>query len=133
MNTTGHNEQHWITRGFDDFSRGTLGNAGQNMYVSQAGVLQRIHLFDLNKDGYIDLFFCNAQEHLESPPAYVYHDVLGTPMRTELPAGGSSSGAVGDVNNDGYDDFLLPGEKSGNAGLYNAYLYYGSPEGLSER
>ena len=133
MNTTGHNEQHWITRGFDDFSRGTLGNAGQNMYVSQAGVLQRIHLFDLNKDGYIDLFFCNAQEHLESPPAYVYHDVLGTPMRTQLPAGGSSSGAVGDVNNDGYDDFLLPGEKSGNAGLYNAYLYYGSPEGLSER
>ena len=58
----------WRTRRFEAFRRGTFGNAGQNLYVSRAGGRQRIHLFDLNKDGYLDLTFCNAQEHLESPP-----------------------------------------------------------------
>ena len=123
----------WRTRGFEAFRRGTFGNAGQNLYVSRAGVLQRIHLFDLNKDGYLDLIFCNAQEHLESPPAYVYRDILGNPQCTELPSSGSSNGAVADLNFDGYDDLLLGMEKSGNAGMRNAYIYYGSPEGLSER
>ena len=87
----------------------------------------------LNKDGYLDLIFCNAQEHLESPPVYVYRDILGNPQCTELPSSGSSNGAVADLNFDGYDDLLLGMEKSGNAGMRNAYIYYGSPEGLSER
>ena len=42
----------WITRGFEAFREGTFGNAGENLYTSKAGVLQRIHLFDLNRDGY---------------------------------------------------------------------------------
>src|SRR3989338_6366483 len=67
----------WITRGFEAFQRGTMGNAGQNLYVSRAGVLQRIHLFDLNQDGWLDLVLCNSQEHHESPPAYIYSDVFG--------------------------------------------------------
>jgi hypothetical protein len=42
-------------------------------------VLQRIHHLDLNRDGYADLLFCNAQVHLEAPPACVYRDVFGAP------------------------------------------------------
>ena len=120
-------EKVWQTRGFEAFRQGTMGNAGHNLYVSRAGVLQRIHLFDLDKDGYVDLLFCNAQEHLESPPAYVYRDVLNQPQRLELPAAGASTGAVADLNGDGYEDLVLGMEKSGNAGLLNAYIYYGSP------
>ena len=32
----------WCERGFDDFRDGTFGNGGQNLYVSRAGVLQRL-------------------------------------------------------------------------------------------
>ena len=78
----------WVTRGFEAFRRGTFGNAGQNLYVSRAGVLQRIHHLDLNRDGYADLLFCNAQVHLEAPPACVYRDVFGACERTEMPAVG---------------------------------------------
>ena len=125
--------QVWRTRGFEAFREGTFGNAGENLYVSRAGVLQRIHLFDLNRDGYVDLIFCNSQEHNESPPAYVYSDVLGTPARIELPSAGSPAGAVADISGDGYDDVVLGMEKSGAAGRLNAFIYFGAADGLSER
>ena len=123
----------WITRGFDAFRRGTFGNAGQNLYVSRAGVLQRIHHLDLNRDGYVDLVFCNAQVHMEAPPAFVYSDVFGACHLTELPAGGSPTAAAADISGDGYTDLIIGNEKSGNAGRLNANIYFGSPEGLSER
>ena len=43
----------WTVDGFEAFSRGTLGNGGQNLYVSRAGVLQRIHQYDLNRNGFV--------------------------------------------------------------------------------
>ena len=59
----------WVTSGFEGFRQGTFGNGGQNIYVSKAGVLQRIHQPDINRNGYIDL--------LESPNAVqgVYADM----------------------------------------------------------
>lgn len=44
----------WRTRGFEEFRAGTMGNAGENLYVSRAGVLQRIHQYDFNRDGWVD-------------------------------------------------------------------------------
>jgi hypothetical protein len=44
----------WVTRWFEGFRQGTFGNAGQNLYVSRAGVLQRIHQYDFNRDGYLE-------------------------------------------------------------------------------
>lgn len=69
-------EMTWVTRGFDGFSRGTMGNGGHNLYVSRSGVLQRIHQFDLNGDGYLDLVFCNDHNHGEQPHVFVYRDPL---------------------------------------------------------
>ena len=62
----------WITEGFSAFRAGEFGNAGQNLYVSRAGVLQRILRFDLDGDGWLDLVLCNSQNHSECPPTYVY-------------------------------------------------------------
>lgn len=123
----------WITRGFESFSRGTCGNAGQNLYVSLAGVLQRIYQFDLNKNGYLDLIFCNSQNHWEKPPAYVYREPLGSAARLELPSDGARSGVVADLNGDGYDDLVLGMWYNGIQRDLNAFIYYGSPDGWSER
>ena len=45
------------TEGFQDFVRGSFGNGGQNIYVSRAGILQRIHQFDFTGNGFVDLVF----------------------------------------------------------------------------
>ena len=71
----------WTTRGFEAFRQGTFGDAGKNLYVSRVGVLQRIHSFDLNGDGYVDLPFCNSQEHWETPPVYIYRSAIRCPDR----------------------------------------------------
>lgn len=54
-------KKQWVTEGFDDFSKGTLGNGGQNLYVSKKGILQRIFQYDLNLDGKPDLLFACSQ------------------------------------------------------------------------
>ena len=61
----------WVTEGFEGFSKGEFGNGGQNIYVSRAGVLQRIYQYDLTHNGYMDLVFANCQNHNEAAPAYV--------------------------------------------------------------
>ena len=123
----------WITKGFEAFRRGTFGNAGHNLYVSRAGILQRIHQFDLNGNGYFDLVFSNSQSHLEMAPVGVYNDPLGTPTCRELPADGAWSGAVIDLNGNGYDDLVLGNWYNGIGMYMNAFIYFGSPDGWSER
>ena len=46
-----------IKETYEDFSKGSFGNGGQNIYVSAAGILQRIYNYDINNDGYPDLLF----------------------------------------------------------------------------
>ena len=123
----------WTTRGFEDFARGTCGNAGHNLYVSRRGVLQRIHQHDFTGDGHLDLVFCNSQNHWEKPPAYVYTDPLHSSERIELPSDAARSAAVADLNGDGCDDLILGMWHDGIRADLNARIYYGSPHGWSER
>ncbi len=123
----------WITSGFEGFTQGTCGNAGHNLYVSCQGILQRIHQYDLNGDGYLDLVFCNSQDHWERPPTYVYRNLGGPLARTELPADGARTGTVADLDGDGYDDLVLGMWENGIRPDLNARVYYASPSGFSEQ
>ena len=117
----------WVTEGFDAFRCGTFGNAGQNVYVSKAGVLQRIYQYDLDKNGYFDLVFANCQNHHESAPSYVY-SIDGKRIAT-LPGQGSRSGLVADLNGDGITDVVIAGFVNLLVPFTAADVYYGQPDG----
>ena len=117
----------WVTEGFEAFRRGAFGNAGQNLYVSKAGVLQRIYQYDLDRNGYFDLVFANCQDHHESAPSYVY--ALDGRRVSTLPGQGSQSGIVADLNGDGIQDIVVAGFMNLLVPFTAADVYYGQPDG----
>lgn len=127
-------EHSWTTQGFEGFRAGTFGNAGQNLYVSRSGVLQRIHQYDFNGDGHLDLVFCNSQNHWERASTSVFPDLLADASSVvDLPAEGGWSGATADLTGDGYDDLIVANWYNGIRRDLNSTIYYGSPDGWSER
>lgn len=123
----------WRESGFSDFVDGEFGGGGQNLYVSKNGVLQRIFQFDLNRDGWFDIVICNSQDHWEMPDCYVYENVFGERRRVPLASDGSRTGTVADLNADGFDDIILGMSHNGIRRDLNAFIYYGSPAGYSQR
>ncbi|MSR64302.1 MAG: hypothetical protein EXS18_00790 [Verrucomicrobiae bacterium] len=133
MTAHGKHIHLWKESGYEAFADGTFGNGGQNLYVSRAGMLQRIFRFDFNCDGYADLLFCNSHDQDERPPVYVCRDPLGAMKITELPTQGAYAAAVGDLNGDGFDELVVGHQCNGTHTDLTAYVYYGGAEGLSER
>ena len=59
--------------GFEQFSRGELGNGGQNVFVSTRGELKLINWFDLDRDGYPEIVINNEHNPYESSDALIYY------------------------------------------------------------
>lgn len=123
-------QKKWVTEGFEAFRRGTFGNGGHNLYVSKAGILQRIFQYDLNRDGYLDLVFANCQNHGESAPSYVYTQ---DGQRCALPGQGSVCGMTLDIDGDGWEDIVVTGLYDMAAPYASTDIYFGSAEGYSEK
>lgn len=125
---------NWITEGFEAFRKGTFGNGGQNIYVSRKGVLQRIHQTDLTGNGYVDLVFCNSQNHEEKVPLDVYSDPVEHPHeKNQLYVGGAISGCVTDLTGNGHEDLILSCVWDGMTLVTNSAIFYGSNEGLNNK
>ena len=92
---------------FRRFQRRRIRPRRQNLFVSRAGVLQRIQRYDLNKDGYVVLIFRDSENHCEKPPAYACRNPLGESACIELPSEGARSVSMADLNGAGYGDLVL--------------------------
>lgn len=63
----------WVTSGFESFSQGTFDASGENLYVSKRGRLQMIKVWDINRDGHVDLYFGHSHDIVEYQPALIYY------------------------------------------------------------
>jgi len=122
----------WKKSGFEGFSKGTFGNSGQNIYVSRAGVLQRIFNFDINGDGYPDIPIANSHSMDERPPLYVL-DSLSQKKPLELPTEGTFDAIFADLNGDGTEDLIVACQHNGVHSETSAVIYFGSEMGLTEK
>ncbi len=122
----------WTKKGFAEFSKGTMGNGGQNLYVSAKGTLQRIFNFDVNGDGYPDLPITNSHSMNEKPNIYIY-DEVGQEKPLELPSNGSFDAIFVDLYDRGVEDLVVACQHNGVHSDVSSIIYFGSEIGLSEK
>jgi len=122
----------WSVSGFDGLSQGTLGNAGQNLYISKKGVLQRIWRFDVNNDGYVDLLIANSHDYNEHPDLYIIEDPRGNAHCRKVLTQGCQAGHVCDFNGDGLADVILAANNDGHHHDLPSYVYFGGKSGITE-
>jgi len=122
----------WKLSGFDAMSKGTLGNAGQNIYVSKKGVLQRIWQFDVNSDGWTDILMTNSHAYNEHPDIHIISDPCGEAKIQKVLTQDGQTGKVGDINGDGYDDLIVASANDGHHMDLSSYVYFGGKQGITE-
>lgn len=122
----------WQLEGFEALSKGTLGNGGQNLYVSKKGVLQRIWQFDVNNDGWTDLPIANSHGYNEHPDVYIISDPAGEGRVQKVLTQGTQGGGVVDLNGDGYDDLYFAGPHDGHHVDLASYVFFGGKDGITE-
>ena len=143
-------------KGFDAFSQGQLGNAGANLYVTRAGAVRTINVWDYNQDGNTDILVTNDHNHVDNSKLLIYLNQPGrgftnllpplsdmAPLvRTirwiwdapksivRLPTLGGGRCLVQDLNRDSWPDIALCNFVHGWHGRhFEVWVYWGGPEG----
>ena len=122
----------WSIKGFDALSKGTLGNAWQNLYISKNGVLQRIWQFDVNSDGYVDILVANSHGYNEHPYANIISDPAGTPVILNVLTQDGQAGQVADINGDGYNDLVIATANDEYHLDLTSYVYFSGKDGITK-
>ena len=130
----GTGKSQWVHRGFEQFSRGSFDNGGDNLYVNAKGVIEMIHRFDVNNDGYVDIVLPNAHGYIERGPTWIYSQAKGEGKawsQRELPNNSGWMSRIVDVDGDGYPDLIVVNGENGVTSELNSYVYWGGPKGLT--
>ena len=124
--------KRWTVSSFLEFSQGTLGDAGVNTYVTAAGEVQLINLWDLNRDGFIDIVLPNTHDNNQQIDLFIYWgvDEDHVSRRTRLPSDGGTSQVLGDLNRDGFTDLVVANGENGIKPNLDSYLYWGGAPGV---
>ena len=126
------NPEAWTQDTFEDFSRGQLGNVGNNIYVTREGKVETIQRWDLNEDGFLDIIFNSTHDRMSwVPPTLAEVDSSGKVSSRKLSVLGSKAAVVGDFNKDGYSDIVFMPNQQNVQGSSRYYLtiIYGGPDG----
>jgi len=106
--------QTWVEDSYEDFADGTFDAAGHNIYVSRDGKIRTINRFDLNNDGWIDLFFPGTHDNYSLIPATLASVSSDKKVQvSDVAVEGSLQAAVSDLNKDGYPDMVFCPNSSG--------------------
>lgn len=125
-------EHRWTTEGFAGFSHGTFGASGANLYASAQGKLEMINLFDLNRDGFLDILFNQSHDYNTKVDSVIYwNDGKDFPpgRRTAVAAVGGYKALPADLNADGRLDLIVANRFDGTTHHVNSYIYWGTATG----
>ena len=123
-----------VHQGRGDFQRGAFGSGGDNLYVNAHGVMESIHRFDINNDGFVDIVLPNSHGYIERGPTWIYTQAGGDGNawpRQELPNDSGWMSRVADVDGDGYNDLVVVNGENGVTSELPSYIYWGGPHGLT--
>jgi hypothetical protein len=101
-----------------------------------------VSVADLNKDGRLDIVFCNRQVNLGVPDifdtySYIYYGqgtsniYYDTTARDSVHTHGASSCTITDLNKDGWLDLVFSNSRTEASYNIHSYIYYGSTDGYS--
>ena len=125
------NELDAVVNGFNSDYEGTF-----NVYINENGNLvqksqlppvsdSKMAFADFNGDGFLDFVITGQDENFDSYLAVFTNDGQGNFTESKFEGEGLSAGnvEVGDLNNDGYYDFVVMGDDDNYDGYTNVYLY----------
>jgi len=115
------------------------------VYLNQAGTLTlsqdftaltsgKIDFADFNADGYQDIVVTGQDDSYSGYLAVLMNDGTGhlTVQQINVSEIADSSVATGDVNNDGYYDFMVSGNDDNNDAVVKTFLYNPSTQNFTE-